>query len=167
MKTNLWGEINLEPIDYLNFLIENINKQSYILFKPNLDTSHGITVSQSLPRNGIYLIFKIIDGNYQLLYVGLTEQSIHQRLARYVAAVRNTQRDDENHAGGEKHRKVLGDDLENMFVKYIHLDFSTLVDVLPKDLENILIEKLQPIFNGENYHKYKFERKLEIIKCVA
>jgi hypothetical protein len=164
MKLNIFNEITIEPIDYLNLLTEEINKQSYITIRPNLDTAHGIYVERKLPKNGIYLIYKIINGEYKLLYVGLTDNSIYQRLGRYVAAVRDTQRHDENHAGGEKHREILGEDLDDMFVKYIHLDFSTLVDVVPRDLENLLIEKLQPLFNNENYYNYQFEKQLKIVK---
>lgn len=164
MKLNIFNEISFEPIDYLNLLTEEIDKQGYIAIRPKLDTAHGIYVEQKLPKNGIYLIYKIINGEYKLLYVGLTDSSIHQRIGRYIAAVRDTQRYDENHAGGEKHREILGEDLNDMFVKYIHFDFSTLIDVVPSDLESLLIEKLQPLFNNENYYSYHFEKQLKIVK---
>lgn len=164
MKLNLYSEIVFEPKDYFDFLKEEILKQSYISFKPNLDTSHGILIDKILPKIGIYLIYKTINGNNQLLYVGCSDHSIYKRLCRYVSAVRGTQRHDENHAGGEKHREILGEDLDDMYVKFIYFDFSSLVGVKMQDLESVLIDKLEPIFNGENYWKYKFEKKLEIVK---
>ena len=166
MKLNVFSEIQLEPSDYYQLLSQIIDNQSHIAFRPNFDTSHGIFVEKILPKNGIYLIYKLINDNYQLLYIGSTDHSIYKRLCRYIAAARGTQRHDENHAGGEKHTKVFGENLENMYVKYINFDFTTLIDVTMQDLENFLIQKLQPIFNSENYWKYKFEPKLEILKIA-
>lgn len=154
----------LEPSDYFQFLKYEIEKRDYSQFSPKMDSTHGINIQCELPKVGIYLIYKIINGDYQLLYIGATDNSIRNRLSRYVAAVRDTQRFDENHSGGEKHRKILGEDLTNMYVKCINFDFSSLINVNIFDLENLLIDKLQPIFNGENYSNYKFETKFQIIK---
>jgi hypothetical protein len=167
MKLNVFSEIQFEPSDYYELLKRQIDNQSHISFFPNYETSHGIRIEKTVPKVGVYLIYKMIHENYQLLYIGSTDHSIYKRICRYVAAARDTQRYDESHAGGEKHRKVFGDDLENMCIKYIDFKFSSLVDVTMNDLEYYLIEKLQPIFNNENYWKYKFESKIEIIKRVA
>lgn len=167
MKLNIYREITLEPSDYIQFLKNEIEFQPYLKFSPRLETTHGILVESELPKVGLYLIYKIINGDYQLLYIGSSDNSIHNRLSRYVAAARDTQRFDENHAGGEKHRKIFGEDLENMYVKYINFDFSSLKDVTLVDLENILIERLEPIFNSENYSKYVFQTKFEIIRQAA
>lgn len=167
MKLNVYREIVLEPSDYLHLLKNEISSQPYWSFSPKMETTHGINVECDLPKVGIYLIYKIINSEFQLLYIGATDNSIHNRLSRYIAAVRDTQRFDENHAGGEKHRKILGEDLQCMYVKCIDFDFSSLIDVSMTDLESLLIEELQPIFNGENYAKYKFQTKFEIIRQVA
>lgn len=164
MKFDIFRSVVYEAPDYFELLKSELDNQSYVKFSPKLETTHGILVESRLPENGLYFIYKKINDKYQLLYVGLTNYKIYIRVARYVAAVRNTQRFDENHAGGEKHRSVFGPDLDDMYLKTINFDFSSLVNVTPEDLEKMLIEKLQPVFNSENYSNYFFNKKIEIIK---
>lgn len=166
MKLNLYNEIVFEPSDYLPLLLDQIENQPHVTIFPNYQTTHGVIVQQNLPKIGIYLIYKTINSKTELLYVGCTLNSIHSRLGRYFAAARGTQRFDENHPAGEKHREILNEDFENMTVKFVHFDFSSLVDVSVEDLELLLIKKLQPIFNGENYKDFYFEKELRIVKRV-
>ncbi len=164
MKFNLYNEIVLEPSDYLALLKSQIENQPHIPIQPNYQTTHGVVIEQIIPKTGIYLIYKTINSKTELLYIGCTINSIHSRLGRYFAAARGTQRFDENHPAGEKHREILNEDFDDMTMKFIHFDFSSLVDVIIEDLELLLINELQPIFNSENYKNFFFEKQLRIIK---
>ncbi len=168
MRTNLYGEFVIEVEDYDAFLQSDLDRQRFIKIEPNLSTDHGVIINGSISKTGIYFIYKLINEKNTPLYVGYTTSSIHQRIGRYFAAARGTQRIDENHPGGEKHKLELGLDFENMSMKFLHYDFSTLHDnITPLDIEDWFIKKLQPIFNNQNYINLKFEKEIKIINIKA
>lgn len=160
MKFNLISEsFEFEIDDYSECMIRqfNLDIPRPLIVKEN--TAHGFTTTIKLPKSGIYLIYKF----QQLIYVGYTETSIRNRLGRFVAGVRGTEHEDEQHIAAYKYREVFGTDLSNVYIKAFGLDNKKLnCGITTKDIEFDLIDKLQPLLNNENYHNYDF-RKVVLI----
>jgi len=164
-----WNSENFLKAAYLPFLEQEIEEQN---FHPITPTSlrgfrSDVTVSN---KKGIYLIYKKTNQSV-LLYVGCATSCIYGRITRFIAQVNGTIREDENHPAAKKYVNIFGNDLNDLYFKYILIEDSNLLEGTFHhtvfDLENLLIKKYEPLFNTETFYKYAFVKQdvpKEIIK---
>ena len=140
-------------------------KHKIILTEEDLKTSHGFTTTEKISLvTGIYLLYK----KDELIYVGKTDNCLRNRIARFIAGVRGTERFDENHSAAYKYIEYFGRDLSNLSFKYIEINAEDLEhQVTIKDIEDVLIEKMRPILNSEIYKKYRFQKLLKITDVLG
>lgn len=155
MIRNLLGSIINTSSDYANFIINELDSQPYYEIRIKENTTHGfethVTISS---RTGIYCLYK----DKQPLYIGQTEHSIHQRLARFVAGVRGTERIDENHSAAYKYVEHFGRDLSDVTFKYSEVNVKELPEhVTLGDIERETINLINPYFNKETYDNFSFQ----------
>ena len=120
MKRNIFGEIQFEAGDYTSFVLSELSSQSHYNITINEQTSHGFKTDLKIPNTGIYILYR----NKQAIYVGCTETNIRQRIGRFIAAVRGTEHEDENHSAGYKYLEVFGNDLSDVTFNFslIHIN---------------------------------------------
>lgn len=148
MKRNLIGEMVIEPSDYTNNIIEELNKQIFCQIEPDLNTGRGFKTSwrETLPESGLYCIYK----NEKPIYIGYSAASIRNRIHRFIAGVRGTETNSESHSGAYRYKKYFGEDLSALSIKVFGFDVSVLPDYLNiQDIERDLMYKLRPILNME------------------
>jgi hypothetical protein len=140
-------------------------KHEILLTEEDLKTAHGFTTTEKISLvTGIYLLYK----ENELIYVGKTDNCLRNRIARFIAAVRGTERFDENHSAAYKYIEYFGRDLSNLSFKYIEINAEDLEHgVLIKDIEDVLIEKMRPMLNREIYKDYRFQKILKITDMLG
>ena len=159
MKRNVFFEIQLEPSDYKNLLLSELKMDSFHPIYVKEETDHGFFTTTKLPNQGLYVLYK----KKQPIYVGCSKTSIHNRVGRFVAGVRGTERHDESHPAAYKYIAVFGRDLSDLNVKSIPLKQDDLPDYLVvQDIEQTLIKELKPLFNNETHYNYTFEKGVKI-----
>lgn len=172
MRRDLWGGVIYEGSDYESLVIPELSHKKKHKIRVNYKQTHSISTDVTLSNvPGIYAIYR----NNILVYIGCTTWSIHGRVARFVAAVRGTERDDESHPAAYKYLEHFGDDVENLYVSFCALDEEK--DLRPEvkstDVEEAVISTMCPLFNEQTYPHFKFENKLVItnvktgVECYA
>jgi len=150
MIRNLFGELQLEPADFTKKIRKSFSQQSGSRITPNFETSHGFYCDGSIDMNtrGIYCIYK----NDKPIYIGYALGStIRNRISRFIAGARGTQRVDESHSAGEKYSKYFND-YSDLTVKIHEVDTNLLNKVtMPsiEDVEDQLIFELKPTLNKQ------------------
>lgn len=140
-------------------------KHNIVLTEEDLKTAHGFTTTEKISLvTGIYLLYK----KDELIYVGKTDNCLRNRIARFIAAVRGTERFDENHSAAYKYIEYFGRDLSDLSFKYIEINAEDLEHgVTIKDIEDILIEIMRPMLNSEIYKDYRFQKILKITDVLG
>jgi hypothetical protein len=135
------------------------------LTEEDLKTDHGFTTTEKISlTTGIYLLYRY----NELIYIGKTDNCLRNRIARFIAGVRGTERFDENHSAAYKYIEFFGRNLSGLSFKYIAIDpFDLEHGVTIKDIENVLIEKMRPMLNGEIYKDYRFQKILKITDTLG
>lgn len=160
MRRDLWGSIVYEASDFKDFVTNDLNSKKKYKVNYNDKLTHSISTDNKLPKTGIYAIYR----NDLLVYIGCTSWSIHGRIARFVAGVRGTERDDESHPAAYKYIEHFGDDVENLYVSFCSIDPENLPDnILMTDIEEVAIVSMCPLFNEQTYDMYKFEKRAIIV----
>lgn len=147
MKLNLFGEIVVEPSDYAKEIISGFEKKSHTLIKPNNSTKKGFFKEgkETLDDIGFYCFYKY----KQPLYVGYSNTSIRNRIARFFGASTGSTLDYENHAAGEKYAKLYGQEYEELSIKTFY--FELIDSFKMEDIEDELIYRLKTPLNSEIY----------------
>lgn len=148
MKRNIYGDFTVYPEDYSQVIIEELKKNKHIKIEPNYDTAKGVVCEEDLQRAGFYFIYKF----KCLIYIGYSNNSIHDRVGRFFAGIRGTERHDESHSAAYKYSKYFGSNCENLEIKYVEVDrWNLLCSVTMQDIESSLIYELKPKLNMEIY----------------
>lgn len=147
MKQNLFGEIVVEASDYAKEIISGLEKKSHISIKPNINTKKGFLKEdkESLDNIGFYCLYKY----EQPIYVGYSNTSIRNRIARFFGASTGSTLEYENHAAGEKYSKIYGQNYEELTIKTFY--FEEIDSFRMKDIEDELIYRLKSSLNSEIY----------------
>lgn len=147
MKQNLFGEIVVEASDYAKEIISGFEKKSHTIIKPNNNTKKGFLKEgkETLDNVGFYCIYKY----KQPLYVGYSNTSIRNRIARFFGASTGSTLDYENHAAGEKYANLYGQDYEDLTIKTFY--FEMIDSFTMKEIEEEMIYSLKTPLNSENY----------------
>lgn len=150
MRRDIWGNIMQEPKDFSNLALADFDSQPFNAILPKLDTLKGFSTSQKekIPESGLYVIYKF----EQPIYVGYATKSIRSRIARFLAAVRGTEREDETHPAGYKYNKVYKD-LDALSIKTCSMEFDKILPshINIEDVEKEVIYNLRPVFNSQIY----------------
>ncbi len=161
MIRNIFGNFDVTAKDYCIKILQELNYTNLISIKPNLETDKGVIADDFIDGAGLYFIYH----NDKLVYIGHTNHNVRNRIGRWFAAIRGTERDDENHPAAYKFLKVFGSSCMNHTLKIIPLiDTTLLCDVTMEDIEAELIHELKPLFNNEIYRNrdiYSFQIELE------
>jgi hypothetical protein len=167
MKKTLYG-YNIEKNDYADiyakaFVEEFIGAPAYEI-SVNENTDHGFSTNEKIGLiSGIYLIYKQVENQSVLVYVGHSGHCIRQRIGRWLSGIRGTERFDENHSAAYKYVEYFGRDTDGLSFKYIAIQPESLEhDLVIEDIEKLVIERMQPLFNGEIYKEYRFQKVLKI-----
>lgn len=166
-------DYDIEKTEYADiyakfFAKEFIGAPRYEIFV-NENTDHGFSTSEKISLvSGIYLIYKKVKNEYILVYVGHSGHCIRQRIGRWLSGIRGTERFDENHSAAYKYVEYFGRDTDELSFKYIPLKPQQLKHGLTiEDVEKLVIEKMQPLFNGEIYKEYRFQKVLKITDMLG
>jgi hypothetical protein len=150
MKVDLFGDYVIYADDFIPSIVAALNKQQHCFIRPTINTLKGFTKSLNfvLPKEGIYVIYKF----GHPIYVGHSKSSIHNRIARFLAGVRGTERLDEKHPAAYKYKHVYGENFDDLSVKIFRMRDASLPKHISLDMiENELISELRPVFNTEVY----------------
>ena len=164
MKRDVFGDFVVTAKDYSEAIVNELSLVNYIKIQPNYATKKGVITEHVLDSNGFYFVFKL----KSLAYIGYSNHSIHDRIGRFFAGVRGTERDDESHPAAYKYKKYFGTNCENLTLKIVPVSNKSLLsDVSMEDIEECLIRKLRPALNIEVYrnrdiisHEMRLETKL-------
>jgi hypothetical protein len=149
MYTNLVGELVLEPKDVAKFVLESEEFNQKYRLMISRKTKMGFSLHSNFgkpPRlsekTGIYAIYRGDD----LFYIGATENSIHNRVARFLKEVLGNSTIRENHPAATKFRRMYGEkDLDRIFVSAVRVTTPNYMEL--GDVEKELIRILNPIAN--------------------
>lgn len=148
MRRNIFGNFDVTPEDYSVRIVKELKYTQFISIKPNYKTNKGVIANDFIDGAGIYFIYHKED----LIYIGHTTNNVRDRIGRFFAGVRGTERHDENHPAAYKFLKFFGRKCEDLTLKIIPLEFSSLLcDVTMEDIEMDLIYELKPLFNNQIY----------------
>ena len=164
MIKTIFGNYEFQVQDYAslyaNYMIEEFKSLSKHKIVVNENTDHGFSTTQKINLvTGIYFVYK----NDDLVYVGQTNHCMRQRIGRFLAGIRGTERYDENHSAAYKYVEYFGRDTSGLSFKYLPVNVAELehcVDL--QHIENDIIEKIKPLFNNEVYRDYRFQKILKI-----
>lgn len=146
MIRNIFGNFQVTAEDYALKISDEIKRTNIISIKPREETDKGVIADDFIDGAGIYFIFY----KNNLMYIGYTNNSIRDRIGKWFGGIRDTLRRDENHSAARKFAKVYGNKCEDMTLKVIPLDFTTLLcDVTIQEIEEELIYSFKPEFNNE------------------
>ena len=160
MRTNLFGELCIEPSDIASVIVKEFSKQYGIRFEPNKNKTTGFHYwsDTKFPRTKgaiVYCVYK--DGVPQ--YVGQTSNNdgLRIRLGRLCCELQGKTKFAGNHPGAKKLKKLHDQDFTGLTVKYYEIPrkFLTIQDnpITLKQVERELIMMLMPICNQEIYKK--------------
>jgi hypothetical protein len=153
MIITLWGDEIKSAKDYANELVEKLKKADEIKFEPNFNSKKGVKLypeGSSLPNNGIHCIYR----KGVPMYVGYSENSTRERLGKFCSAVRDTLRDDEQHIGGERYRRMFHEDFEGLTVKAIEYYSGQDISVKLTDITKEMAINLNCILNDVIYKQH-------------
>jgi hypothetical protein len=164
MITTIFKNYEFEKKDFANIYAKHLIHEFQSLPKYEIlvkeDTDHGFLTDEKISLiSGIYFIYK----DDILVYIGQTSHCMRQRIGRFLAGIRGTERHDENHSAAYKYVEYFGRDTSKLTFKYVELNPKDLeygIDLV--DIENGMIEELKPIFNSEVYKDYRFQKHLKI-----
>jgi hypothetical protein len=152
MRTNLFGEIVTEPVDYAKVIIDTFDRKEHLLITPNENSKKGFFKEgkEIVAKVGFYCIYK----DTYPIYVGYSNNSIYHRIARFFGSATENTVDYEQHAGGKKYRNRFGNDYTGLSVKTCSFEQKDLPkNYSMEDIEAELIVMLEPIFNIEVYKR--------------
>jgi hypothetical protein len=148
MRRNVFGNFDVTAEDYSSKIIQELKYTNFISIQPNFETDKGVIADDFIDGAGLYFIYH----NDELVYIGHTNHTVRNRIGRWFAAIRGTERFDENHPAGHKFARIFGKKNLNQKLKIIPLVYSTLLsDVTMEDIETQLIYDLKPLLNNEIY----------------
>lgn len=146
MIRDIFGNFVVTASDYATKIAQELKHTNVISIKPRWETDKGVIADDFIDGAGIYFIYY----KDKLVYIGHTNNSIRDRIGRWFAGVRGTERYDEKHPAAHKFVKIYGSKCEDMTLKVIPLDFMMLLcDVKIQDIEEELIHDFRPLFNNE------------------
>jgi hypothetical protein len=165
MRTNLFGELTLEPIDIADAVILELKKQDGIRFQPDLTKITGFHYwnNEKFPTNLgpiIYCIYK----DYEPIYVGISinKTGLRARVGRFCCQLMGKTEKTGEHPGAKKYKKLYKDDYSNLTVKYVRINHDS-KHISLEDVEKEVIRILNPICNNEVYRKnWIHEARLEL-----
>jgi hypothetical protein len=170
MRTNLFGELSVEPSDIAEVVAKEFQKQYGIRFEPNTNKTTGFHYwnDTKFPRTKgptVYCVYK--DGIPQ--YVGQTTNNdgLRIRLGRLCCELQGKTKFAGNHPGAKKLKKLYDKDYTGLTVKYYEIPrkFLTIQDnhISLQQVELELIRMLRPICNQEIYKtNWIAESRLEL-----
>jgi hypothetical protein len=148
MIRDIFGNFAVTASDYGDKIQQELKYTNYISVKPKLHTDKGVIADDFIDCAGIYLLYR----NGDLIYIGHTNSSVRNRIGRFFAGVRGTERHDESHPAAYKYIKLYGHTCDNLRVKIVSLQQHTLLcDVTMEQIEYELIHTMKPILNNEIY----------------
>lgn len=148
MIRDVFGHFVVTAEDYCTRILHELKYTNFISIKPKMDTNKGVIANDFIDGAGIYLIYS----GEELIYIGHTNNNVRDRIGRFFAGVRGTERHDEKHPGAYKYKKMYGSNCDNLKMKIIPLQQDTLLcAVTMEEIENELIYELKPKFNNEIY----------------
>lgn len=162
MRTDLYGNNILEPSDFSKRILKSFNEQDGISIYHSFGTKSGHENDSKVifPKIAIYCIYK----NLNPVYIGLSRNSTHNRIGRFVQGALNKETKNTKHSGGQRYYKEYGEDIRGLRVKYFDMTRINLPDYISmEEIELDLIRKLKPILNNEirkNMHIQKFSVNL-------
>lgn len=169
MIKTIFSNYEFEKSDYAKIYAEHFIAEFDSMPKTkifvNFNTDHGFTTKEKISLvSGIYLLYK----SNTLIYVGKSDHCIHQRIGRFLAGVRGTERLDENHSAAYKYVDYFGRDTTNLSFKYIKLaepgEFVNLDHhVTLQDIEEQIIRIMDPLFNRESFENFDIKKLVEIL----
>lgn len=169
MIKTIFSKYEFEKTDYAKIYAEHFvaefNSMPKTKIFVNYNTDHGFTTKEKISLvSGIYLLYK----SDTLIYVGKSDHCIHQRIGRFLAAVRGTERLDENHSAAYKYINYFGRDTTNLSFKYIKLaDAGEMVDLehflTLQDVEEQIIQIMDPLFNKQSFGNFNIGKFVEIL----
>jgi hypothetical protein len=169
MIKTIFGNYLFEKKDFADTYAKYLIKEFESLPKHKIvvreDTDHGFLTNEKLSLvSGLYVIYK----NDILVYIGETNYCIRQRIGRLLAGIRGTERPDENHSAAYKYIEYFGRDTSGLSFKYIPINVAELeYGIQLLDIENSIIEKMEPLFNKEIYKNYRFQKQLKITDVLG
>jgi hypothetical protein len=146
MKLDLYGNKILDASDFSKKIMKQFNDQQEIRIYHSFGTKsgHENDCSTIFPRSAIYCIYK----NGKPIYVGLSRNSTHNRIGRFVQGALNKETKNTKHPGGRRYRIEYGDDLRGLSVKYFDMTKINLPEYISmEEIELDLIRKLKPKLN--------------------
>jgi len=153
MRTNLFGELTLEPIDIANEVVSELSKQDGIRFQPDPTKITGFQYrnNDKFPTNLgsiIYCIYK----DYEPVYVGISvnKTGLRARVGRFCCQLIGKTEKTGEHPGAKKYKKLHKDDYSNLTVKYVSINQGVEYITL-EEIETEVIRILRPICNNEIY----------------
>lgn len=164
MIRTIFDEIVFEKEDfselYAQFFIQELASRPRYKLSAKEDTTHGVLTEIKISnKTGIYIIYK--DDN--IVYIGHSDTCIRNRLGRFLAAIRGTEREDENHSGAYKYVECFGRDTTGLSFKYVDINPNQLqFNLEVGDIEKTVIQKMKPFFNNETFYNYSFEKTLKV-----
>jgi len=162
MKTDLYGNKILDASDFSKKILKAFNEQDGISIYHSFGTKsgHENDCNVIFPKIAIYCIYKNVDP----VYIGLSRNSTHNRIGRFVQGALNKETKKTKHPGGRRYYKEYGEDIRGLRVKYFDMTKINLPDYISmEEIELDLIRKLKPILNNEirkNMHIQKFSVSL-------
>lgn len=148
MRRNIFGNFDVTAEDYSKKILQELKYTHFISIQPNYETNKGVKADDFIDGAGIYFIYH----KQELVYIGHTTHNVRDRIGRFFAGVRGTERHDENHPAAYKFVKFFDNKCEDLKLKIIPLEFTSLLcDVTMEDIETDLIYELKPLFNNEIY----------------
>lgn len=161
MIRDIFGNFIVTANDYSIKIEQELKYTNYISVKPKLHTDKGVIANDFIDAAGIYLLYK----NDDLIYIGHTNSSVRNRIGRFFAGVRGTERHDESHPAAYKYIKLYGNICDNLQLKLVSLQQHTLLcDVTMQQVEYELIYSMKPILNNQIYrNRDVLSHSLELI----
>jgi len=170
MIKTIFGNYEFQKQDFAKIYAEYLIEELDGLCKHEIavleSTGHGfLTTAKKISLvSGIYFIYK--DNN--LVYVGQTGHCIRQRIGRFLAGIRGTEHEDEQHPAAYKYIEYFGRDISGLSFKHIRIDLMSLEhDVSLEDIETHIIQQISPMFNSKIYKKYRYQKMLKITDILG
>lgn len=127
MPTDLYGDAYMSYRDVARKLVTlGIRKPFYQM---HIDADNIISYSVagnnqkvSLNHAGIYVIYRKLDNKLEALYTGHSNNSIAQRIYRFIKELQDRSRDDEDHYAAKKARQHGVKSTDTFMIKVLHRD---------------------------------------------
>lgn len=148
MIRDIFGNFIVTANDYSTKIEQELKYTNFISVEPKLHTDKGVIADDFIDGAGIYLLYKGDD----LIYIGHSNSSVRNRIGRFFAGVRGTERHDESHPAAYKYIKLYNTVCDNLRLKLVSLQQHTLLcDVTMEQIEHELIYSMKPLLNNQIY----------------